>query len=92
MAPSAAQRWVPDPLASSSSRVNYLIGNLIDNARDSIDLNQQRVDTDRILDVRLTLFEQQVNRVEHTLNYLVRNMKNWVRHEAEKTPEDESLR
>ncbi len=43
----AAQRWVPRPLASSSSRVNYLIGNLIDTARDSADVHQQHADTDR---------------------------------------------
>ncbi len=93
MAPSvAALRWVPGPLASSSSRVNDLIGNLIDTARDSADLHQEHVDTDRTLDPSLTLLEQQLTRVERNFSYLVRKMKNLVHHEAEETTEDELLR
>ncbi len=84
MAPSAAtHRWVPGPIDSSSSCVNDLIGNLIDTARESADLYQQHVYTDRILDARHTLLEQRANRVERNLKYLVREMKNWVCDEAE---------
>ncbi len=49
-------------------------------------------DTVHILDARITLFEHQVNRVKRNLNYLIRKLKNWVRHEGEETPEDELLR
>ncbi len=61
-------------------------------ARDNADIHQQHVDTVRILDARLTLFEHHVNRVERNMNYLARKLKNWARHKAEETPEDEFLR
>ena len=86
-----ALRWVLEPVTSSAARVNELIGNLIDSSPDSAVLHQQHVDTERILDARLTLMEQQANRIERNLNYLVRHLKNWVRHEAEETPEGEFL-
>ena len=93
MAPStAAPRWLPGPLASSSNRANEIIGNLIGTALNSADLHRQLVHTVRILDARLALFEHHVNRKERNLNYLVLKLKNWVGDEAEETPEDELLR
>ncbi len=64
----------------------------MDSACDSADHDQQHVDTERILEARFTLFEQQVNRFERNMSYLVRKPKNRVRHEPDETTEGELLK